>query len=135
MDTPRNQGPDATLTSLEAAAVSARGLKPLVVQAGERSWVVGTGETTATGAEEDVVRVVNERLAATLLSSSPPPAGGLVDEPAVALVASPFELFRALTGRRSVAQILQLDWPVDPAPYLPAFQFGPFTLPGSDIVE
>ena len=25
MDTPRNQGPDATLTSLEAAAVSARG--------------------------------------------------------------------------------------------------------------
>jgi uncharacterized protein (TIGR03083 family) len=117
------------------AAVSARGLQPLVVQAGERSWVVGTGETTATGGDEEMARDANERLLATLLSTAPVPAGGLADEPAIALVAPPFELFRALTGRRSAAQILKLDWPVDPAQYLPAFQFGPFTLSEVDIVE
>lgn len=117
------------------AAVSARGLQPLVVQAGERSWVVGTGETVTTGSEEEFGRAANERLAATLMSTAPVPAGGLLDEPAIALVAPAFELFRALTGRRSAGQILKLDWPVDPAPYLPAFQFGPFTLSGADVVE
>jgi uncharacterized protein (TIGR03083 family) len=117
------------------AAVSARGLRPLVVKAGERSWVVGTGETAATEAEEDVARAVDERLAETLFSSAPVPAGGLLEEPAMTLVAPPFDLFRALTGRRSVAQIVKLDWPVDPAPYLPAFQFGPFTLSAVDVVE
>jgi uncharacterized protein (TIGR03083 family) len=128
-------GLDFLITVGLHAAVSARGLRPLVVQAGERSWVVGTGEAPATGTEQDVVRAANERVAATLLSTAPVPAGGLLDEPAIALSAPPFELFRALTGRRSAAQIMKLDWPVDPAPYLPAFQFGPFTISGADVVE
>jgi uncharacterized protein (TIGR03083 family) len=48
---------------------------------------------------------------------------------------SAFELFRAFTGRRSVGQIRQLTWSVDPEPYLAAFEFGPFTTSRSDIVE
>jgi uncharacterized protein (TIGR03083 family) len=52
-----------------------------------------------------------------------------------ALFAAPFELFRSLTGRRSAAQIRQLDWRVTPDPYVPAFEFGPFTISAVDIVE
>jgi uncharacterized protein (TIGR03083 family) len=51
------------------------------------------------------------------------------------LDSSPFELLRALTGRRSPAQIRALDWSVDPEPYVPAFVFGPFTTTRTDIIE
>ena len=45
-----------------------------------------------------------------------------------------FELFRALSGRRSRAQVLAYEWDGDPAPYLPVLnRFGP--LPERDVVE
>jgi uncharacterized protein (TIGR03083 family) len=44
----------------------------------------------------------------------------------VSLEASEFELFRALTGRRSGRQVSALDWNGDPAPYLDLLcPFGP----------
>jgi uncharacterized protein (TIGR03083 family) len=43
-------------------------------------------------------------------------------------------VYRALTGRRSREQIMQLDWSGDPAPFLPAFSWGPFH-PPRQIVE
>jgi hypothetical protein len=46
-----------------------------------------------------------------------------------------YELFRALTGRRSAAQIRSWDWQVDPADYLPLFGLGPFTVRHDDLVE
>ena len=46
-----------------------------------------------------------------------------------------FEIMRALSGRRSAAQISAYDWSVDPAPYLPALVDGPFTMPAADIAE
>lgn len=55
--------------------------------------------------------------------------------PAAAVSASAFELFRALTGRRSPAQVARLDWTVDPGPFLPAFQFGTFTTRTGDLAE
>jgi uncharacterized protein (TIGR03083 family) len=55
-------------------------------------------------------------------------------EPAVEVAASEFELFRALAGRRSRAQVAGLDWDGDPTPYLACFcVFGP--LPESDIQD
>ena len=61
------------------------------------------------------------------------PAG---DGPAAAVLeAEPFELLRALTGRRSERQIAALGWSADPAPYLPAFTFGPFKPAQEDIDE
>ena len=39
-----------------------------------------------------------------------------------------FELFRALTGRRSADQIRGFEWGTDPSPYLPIFERGPFHL-------
>ncbi len=61
-----------------------------------------------------------------------PATGGVTG---AALEGGPFELFRALTGRRSAAQLRTLFWSVDPEPYLPAFEFGPFTIARIDIDE
>jgi len=61
-------------------------------------------------------------------SVSPGQAAGTLDAPA-------FALFRALTGRRSPAQIRGFSWTVAPDPYIPAFQFGPFTTTAADIEE
>ena len=47
--------------------------------------------------------------------------------------AEPFELLRALTGRRTHDQIRSFSWSVDPGPYLPVFSM--YGLPGSDIEE
>jgi hypothetical protein len=50
----------------------------------------------------------------------------------VALTGSQFEFFRAMTGRRSDAQVAALDWSGDPTPYLPLISvFG--TLPEVDV--
>jgi uncharacterized protein (TIGR03083 family) len=47
-------------------------------------------------------------------------------EPTATVSASEFELFRAMAGRRSRAQVAAFDWSVDPAPYLDWFCiFGP----------
>ncbi|MFI0366879.1 DinB family protein [Actinomadura sp. 1N219] len=52
------------------------------------------------------------------------------DRPSAKLTApNPHDLLRSLTGRRTVEQIAALEWSADPAPWLPAFAWGPFTPP------
>lgn len=53
--------------------------------------------------------------------------------PAAALQGDAFELFRALSGRRSLAQIRALAWDGDPEPYLDLF--APYPVPASPLVE
>ncbi|HKB27785.1 MAG TPA: hypothetical protein VKC59_02080, partial [Candidatus Limnocylindrales bacterium] len=99
------------------------GVGPLEIRAGDRTWVAGTGEKVA--ATEDLFNEV--LLGADPPAPTVPPVGTLdVDR---------FELFRAMTGRRSERQIRAYDWSVDPAPYLPVFSFGPFTMSPTDIGE
>jgi hypothetical protein len=83
------------------------GISPLEMRSGTRSWTLGNG---AAGGDE---------------GSAPPGT----------LTADPFELFRALTGRRSAAQIRSLDWSVDPDPYLALFGLGPFQVRAASLVE
>lgn len=112
-------------TSLEfmvgglGVSVATRGLPPLEVRADSVSWVVGgEGETD---------------MQAVVMGAEPPvQVGGSAE---VTVEASSFELFRALTGRRSRDQIRKLIWTGDPEPYLPAFEFGPFKTATADIVE
>jgi uncharacterized protein (TIGR03083 family) len=48
----------------------------------------------------------------------------------VATVTAPrYHLYRSLTGRRTLAQIADLDWTADPGRWLPALFWGPFTVP------
>lgn len=56
-------------------------------------------------------------------------------QPVAAVAAPAFDLLRALTGRRSFAQIARFEWTGDPEPFLPAFQFGTFTTRGTDLDE
>jgi hypothetical protein len=46
-------------------------------------------------------------------------AGG--DEPLATLRATRFELFRAMSGRRSLDQLRSFDWDGDPEPFLTYF--------------
>lgn len=48
-------------------------------------------------------------------------------EPVATLTATPFELLRACSGRRSSDEIRALDWVGEVDAVLPAFTFGPFT--------
>ena len=54
-------------------------------------------------------------------------------QPAAALAADGFELFRALSGRRSVGQVRALAWDGDPEPYLDLF--APYPMPASPLAE
>lgn len=101
-----------------AATVAARGLPPLEVKADGSSWVVGGGD-----GETD--------MGAILLGAEPPMGG----TPEATVEAPAFELFRALTGRRSADQVRRYSWTGDPDPYLPAFEFGPFKTSPVDITE
>jgi hypothetical protein len=51
--------------------------------------------------------------------------------PAATLAGAPFELFRALSGRRSAGQVRSLAWDGDPAPYLDVLS--PYPLPPSPL--
>ena len=54
-------------------------------------------------------------------------------QPVAALAADAFELFRALSGRRSLGQVRALGWDGDPEPYLDLF--APYPMPASPLVE
>lgn len=54
-------------------------------------------------------------------------------EPAVTLTADPFELTRALAGRRNAAQVRAFDWDGNPAPFIEVF--GQFPLRDDPLVE
>lgn len=57
-----------------------------------------------------------------------------IGEPVASVRASEFELFRALSGRRSRRQVAAFDWDGDPTPYLDRFNvFG--VLPEDDVVD
>jgi uncharacterized protein (TIGR03083 family) len=105
-------------------AATTSGLGPLEVRAGDRSWIVGTGEPPTGDPNSWLVAVGSDE--------APPEPKWI----AVGTVsAAPFEMFRAATGRRSADQIRGFDWTVDPEPFLPMFGFGPFTLRETDLVE
>ena len=56
-------------------------------------------------------------------------------EAAVGLTGEPFELLRAMTGRRSVAQLREMSWQGDGDAVLPAFTYGPFRPAAERVLE
>lgn len=57
------------------------------------------------------------------------------DTTGIVLTGEPFELFRAMTGRRSVDQLRGLQWSNDAESVLPAFTYGPFAPAARAVVE
>jgi uncharacterized protein (TIGR03083 family) len=107
------------------AGANALGVGPIEVVADDRRWLVGGEPSNAA----DVGSAMNDAIAAGQVPAPP-------DRPAeITLTAPSFELFRAMTGRRSAGQIRRLGWSGDPSPYLPLFALGPFTLRTDDLDE
>jgi uncharacterized protein (TIGR03083 family) len=100
-----------------------RGLGPLRVETADMSWIVG-GEHDAACVDDGHGDAASFRLS---ISAAQPPLG--------TLRVGIYDLFRALTGRRSTHQISTFGWTTDPAPFVPAFQFGTFTMRAADLVE
>jgi uncharacterized protein (TIGR03083 family) len=111
-------------------ALRAHGLGPLEVRAGSRSWLVGGGEPAGDAAA--IAEALENALSAAVLGDGPAAPEG---SPVGVVEAPCFELMRACTGRRSAAQVAAYSWTVEPAPYVAAFQFGPFTTSPVDIEE
>ena len=114
----------ATTTAHPAAVALGRG--PLEIRAGAQCWLAGTDDRSGGG---DPVAAWT----AAVATGAPPPEPAA--PPVASVSSSPFELFRAFTGRRSIAQILALNWTGDPEPFLPLFAGGPFRLRSEDLVE
>ena len=108
-----------------------RRLGPMSVRTPIGSWTVGGQApsfpiwTPAAGDGADASGRSRQLASSTV--------GGGELEAAVEL--SLFEAFRALTGRRSPAQIARYNWTADSEPFLPAFQFGTFTTRRTDLEE
>jgi uncharacterized protein (TIGR03083 family) len=116
---------DFLLVTVGDPGATALGLGPLEVSADGRSWIIGTGQAAA----GDPAAAIE-----TALMTKEVPAPQRAEAKA-ALKGDPFELFRAMTGRRSADQIRSFEWSTDPEPYIPLFAQGPFTLRTSDLVE
>lgn len=109
-----------------ATGMSVRGLPPLEVQAGDFHWVLGgAGAAAADSGDAAAARSAVASAAGAVLTGGPVPLADVTPE--AVLKVSPFDLMRALSGRRSEEQIRAFAWSVDPTPYLPLFSFGPFT--------
>ncbi|MEV6741314.1 maleylpyruvate isomerase family mycothiol-dependent enzyme [Streptomyces sp. NPDC051104] len=54
-------------------------------------------------------------------------------DPAATVRGESMEVFRSLTGRRTLPQIRGLSWSTAPESWLPAFTWGPFTPPAQQI--
>ena len=131
LDRPGARQSDGVRTSLEhllrvpiGPSMSAVGLGPLEVRTGTGSWIVGSSSGEG---DPDAAWMAT----LSLPDLAPPPD----EDPIATLDIDEFELFRAITGRRSSAQIERYAWSGDPEPYLPMFGFGPFTIRDSDLKE
>jgi len=105
------------------------GLGPLEVKTEDRNWIVGTGDPP--------VGEVDQRAAwqSVVFSTEPESEPDPPPAPVAHVGVGRFELFRAVSGRRSADQIRNFHWSVDPEPYLPMFDFDPFMLRPTDLVE
>lgn len=115
---------DFAMSVIVGTGAQVFGFGPLEVRAGEDRWVVGTGE--ARPGDQESWR---ETVAADALP--PPPEA----DPVGTLTAETFQLFRAITGRRSASQIRRFEWSVDPEQFLPLFGYGPFVIRDTDLEE
>ena len=118
-------GVDFLATTFFNVGLAVNGVGPLEVRSGECTWTLGTGGPRPQDPDQLIRELVWE--------GDEPPAPVAASTGSVA--ADPFELFRALTGRRSPAQIRGFAWTVDPEPFLPAFGYGPFSPRTEDLIE
>src|SRR5207302_6904296 len=99
---------------------------PIEVRTDGRLWIVGTGDEPL-GDPATAIAVA--------IATPEPDEKDVSLTPVGRVTTEPFELFRALTGRRSAAQIRRFDWTIPPEPYVALFDLWPFTIRPTDLVE
>jgi hypothetical protein len=115
---------DFLISTRAHPTASASGLGPLAVETDTHRWTIGSTHPR----DDDPASAMDS----IMLSGAAP----CVDvEPRVSVRLSTFELVRALSGRRSAAQIRQYEWDVDPEPFVPMFAAPPFHLRRTDLSE
>jgi uncharacterized protein (TIGR03083 family) len=121
---------DFLLETFVAPGARALGVPALQIRAGAHVTIVG-GYDDPSGDPTAAIQA-----ALDTLSWPPDPAATVAPTDGLPqLHASPFELFRSFTGRRSLAQVHRLGWTTDPAPYDGLFGLWPFTCRSIDLVE
>ena len=124
-----SEGIDVAIEYLVDAIVQpafiAFGLDPLELHIGDRAYVVAS----------DGPATYNEDQWKIALTAEEPHGKTVAVGPSGLVTIEPFEFFRAVTGRRSAAQIQAYDWRVGPEPYLRIFGFGPFRVRAEDLIE
>jgi hypothetical protein len=122
------------VTTIVGPGARALGLPALHVSAGRCSTVVGGHDDTTTDPTTDPTAAIQSALATwTWPAERDDPL--VVPRSTPRLEASAFELMRAFSGRRSLAQIHRLNWSADPAPYDALFGLWPFTPQPADLLE
>jgi uncharacterized protein (TIGR03083 family) len=118
---------DFVVSAVVRPGAAALGLGPVELVAGDHTWLVG-GDALA-GSDADAGAAIDAALRdGTRL---PAPAGSATAR----VSASPLELFRAVTGRRSPVQISAFDWDGDAADLMPLFGLGPFTVRATELLR
>ena len=115
---------DFLITTVMHPGMTALGLGPLELRAGDDSWLAGTDGPPS--GDLDTWRACVFEPEKLPLPPSTKVGSVAADE---------FELFRAVSGRRSATQIRRFDWNVDPEPFIPIFGLGPFTVRPTDLDE
>ena len=105
----------------------ALGLGPVTFASASKQWTVG-GSGPASGDPDAAI-------AAAIAGAGTGAATFAPGAPVLTVTADGFDLFRALTGRRSSKQVRCFDWSADPTRYLPLFGLWPFTVRETDLLE
>jgi len=127
---------DFLLPTWAVPGARALGLPSLHIKAGARSVVVGVDDSEGNGGDKAAGDAAVQTALATWSWPPEPEAPTVTTSPATPrLEVEPFELVRALTGRRSLSQIHRLGWTTDPAPYDALFDLWPFSLRPTDLLE
>lgn len=113
------------MTTFVQPGAAALGVDPVVVRSDGHSWIVGTGE----GPTQDPEDAIGTALLSDEAPEIPP------RPPVGTLTVGAFELLRAISGRRSEAQIARYEWTADPRPYLPLFELAHFSMRETDLCE
>jgi uncharacterized protein (TIGR03083 family) len=125
-------GLDFLLCSIVAPGAAALGVAPLQIRTDNRVVTVGAGN--GQDSQGDPAAAIMAAIA-----SPWPPDNGVPPAAATGagarLDATPFELFRAFTGRRSHRQVRGMQWSGDPAAYDALFGLWPFTRRDDDLRE
>jgi hypothetical protein len=116
---------DFVFAGIVGPGAVALGLGPVTFASASKQWTVGGNGPASEDPDAAIAAAIAGAGTATFAR----------DAPAVTVTADGFDLFRALTGRRSSKQVRCFDWSADPTRYLPLFGLWPFTVRETDLLE